>query len=149
MIIIYPCGVLSSWNHSLHHCFWEGVTCRRKHKRVVMLYLYARGLAGTISPFIGNLNFLRTVVLANNSLHGQIPHEIGRLFRLRSLYIYINNSITGELPNNISGCINLRKDFCISQQFTRTSNRDLWVYSNYFSDSRPYIIGDHTWLEIK
>ncbi|KAK9672278.1 hypothetical protein RND81_12G088600 [Saponaria officinalis] len=69
-------SVLNSWNHSLPHCSWDGVTCGRKHNRVIALDLSSRGLAGTISPFIGNLSFLRAVELYNNSLVGQIPPEL-------------------------------------------------------------------------
>ncbi|KAK9664992.1 hypothetical protein RND81_14G082500 [Saponaria officinalis] len=51
-------GVFSSWNGSLHHCTWEGVTCERGNDRVSALDLSSKGLQGTISPFIGNLTFL-------------------------------------------------------------------------------------------
>ncbi|KAK9725008.1 hypothetical protein RND81_05G115200 [Saponaria officinalis] len=100
-------GILSSWNHSLHHCNWEGVTCGHKHKRVTRLDLFSIGLSGTISPFIGNLTFLNTILLYNNSLTGMIPQEIGRLFRLKVLGLF-NNTLVGGIPANLSGCINLQ-----------------------------------------
>jgi Leucine-rich repeat (LRR) protein len=66
-------GVLASWNQSTSHCSWEGVTCSRRHQwRVVALDLSARGLAGTISPAIGNLTFLRSLNLSFNGLQGEI-----------------------------------------------------------------------------
>ncbi|XP_074282409.1 uncharacterized protein LOC141606921 [Silene latifolia] len=99
--------VLSSWNDSIHHCSWEGVKCGRKHKRVTLLDLSSRGLAGTISPFIGNLSFLKILYLCNNSLYGEIPGQLGHLFRLHELYLF-NNSLVGEIPANISRCVNLR-----------------------------------------
>ncbi|XP_074282545.1 uncharacterized protein LOC141607083 [Silene latifolia] len=102
--------VLSSWNESIHHCSWEGVTCGRKHKRVTVLDLRSRGLAGTISPFIGNLSFLKIINLYNNSLYGEIPNQLGHLFRLHELWLY-NNTLVGEIPGNISGCVNLRVIF--------------------------------------
>ncbi|XP_074279741.1 uncharacterized protein LOC141605013 [Silene latifolia] len=99
--------VLSSWNESIHHCSWEGVYCGRKHNRVTVLDLSSRGLAGTISPFIGNLSFLKNISLYNNSLYGEIPSQLGHLVRLHELRLY-NNTLVGEIPANISGCVNLR-----------------------------------------
>ncbi|KAK9743083.1 hypothetical protein RND81_03G215900 [Saponaria officinalis] len=106
-LVDHPKGVLSSWNDSVHHCNWEGVTCDHKHNRVTVLDLNSRGLAGTISPFIGNLSFLKNISLYNNSLHGQIPSNLGNLFRLRELWLS-NNTIVGKIPANLSSCINLR-----------------------------------------
>ena len=77
-----PENVFSSWNDSLHFCEWEGVTCGRKHRRVTVLDLHARGLVGSLSPYIGNLSFIREIVLVNNTIGGKIPDEVGRLFRL-------------------------------------------------------------------
>ena len=61
-------GVLDSWNQSTSYCSWEGVTCGRRHPwRVVALNLSSQGLAGTISPAIGNLSFLRLLNLSYNT----------------------------------------------------------------------------------
>ncbi|XP_074282416.1 uncharacterized protein LOC141606929 [Silene latifolia] len=98
--------VLSSWNGSIHHCSWEGVTCGRKHNRVTLLDLSSRGLAGTISPFIGNLSFLTIIELYNNSISGNIPAQLGHLNRLQVLRLR-NNTLVGEIPSNISNCSNL------------------------------------------
>ena len=77
-------GVLDSWNQSASYCSWEGVTCcRRQRWRVVALNLSSQGLAGTISPAIGNLTFLRILELSYNSLQGEIPASIGSLRRSR------------------------------------------------------------------
>ncbi|KAJ8617372.1 hypothetical protein MRB53_013558 [Persea americana] len=103
-----PNGVLSSWNNSLHFCMWDGVTCSRRHRqRVVALNLSYQSLRGSLSPHIGNLSFIRTIKLYNNTLEGHIPQEIGRLFRLRYLEL-INNSLDGEIPNNLTNCLQLR-----------------------------------------
>ncbi|XP_074279753.1 uncharacterized protein LOC141605022 [Silene latifolia] len=99
--------VLSSWNESIHHCSWEGVTCGSKHNRVTILDLRSRGLAGTISPFIGNLSFLQIISLYDNSLSGEIPTQISRLIRLNELWLHYN-TLVGELPPNISNCVNLK-----------------------------------------
>ena len=101
-----PENVFSSWNDSLHFCEWEGVTCGRKHRRVIVLDLQARGLVGSLSPYIGNLSFIREIVLANNTIGGKIPDEVGNLFRLQALRLS-NNSFEGEIPANLSHCSNL------------------------------------------
>ncbi|PIA40799.1 hypothetical protein AQUCO_02400102v1, partial [Aquilegia coerulea] len=103
-----PLGVLTSWNHSLHHCDWQGITCSRRHReRVTVLDLEYQKLEGTLSPYIGNLSFLKGIWLTENNFQGVIPHEIGRLFRLRHL-ILSNNSFEGEIPRNITYCSDLR-----------------------------------------
>ncbi|KAK3409841.1 hypothetical protein EUGRSUZ_J01920, partial [Eucalyptus grandis] len=99
-------GTLASWNDSHHFCQWTGVTCGLRHQRVTALNLDGQDLAGTVSPFIGNLSFLQYLNLANNSLHGFIPPEIGRLFRLRNL-ILSHNTLAGGIPRNLSQCLNL------------------------------------------
>ncbi|GFS33992.1 leucine-rich repeat protein kinase family protein [Actinidia rufa] len=101
-----PFGSLNSWNQSLHFCQWTGVTCGRRHQRVILLNLDDRKLAGPISPHVGNLSFLRKLQLRNNSLSHEIPQEIGRLKRLQVLLLG-QNSFTGEIPANISGCLDL------------------------------------------
>ncbi|XP_057997998.1 putative receptor-like protein kinase At3g47110 [Hevea brasiliensis] len=102
-----PNGIFSSWNHSVHFCKWEGVTCGSKHQRVTSLNLQGLSLSGTISPHAGNLTFMRFVSLGDNRFHGEIPREVGHLFRLRYLNL-TNNQLSGEVPGNISNCSELR-----------------------------------------
>ncbi|CAK9135776.1 unnamed protein product [Ilex paraguariensis] len=101
-----PFGVLSSWNESVHFCQWRGVICGHRHQRVIMLDLGSQKLTGSISPYIGNLSFLRRLHLQNNSFSHVIPRELGFLQRLEYLWLY-NNSISGTIPDNISTCSNL------------------------------------------
>nr|XP_027083779.1 putative receptor-like protein kinase At3g47110 [Coffea arabica] len=101
-----PSGVLKSWNHSQHHCQWEGVTCGTRHQRVIALTLRHKQLSGTISPHVGNLSFMRFIHLEENQFHGEIPQEFGRLFRLRGLNLS-SNAIGGEIPANLSYCTEL------------------------------------------
>ncbi|KAL7169679.1 hypothetical protein ACSBR2_034664 [Camellia fascicularis] len=116
-----PMLVTSSWNDSLHFCQWEGALCGHRHRRVIALSLESRNLVGSISPSIGNLSFLRTANLSNNSFQGEIPHEMGRLFRLQVLVltraiptIYANlsslerflahlNMLEGSIPKSLGG----------------------------------------------
>ncbi|XP_040958014.1 probable LRR receptor-like serine/threonine-protein kinase At3g47570 [Gossypium hirsutum] len=97
---------LRSWNSSIHFCQWLGVTCGRKHRRVTRLELQFQKLSGSLSPYIGNLSFLRELNLSGNSFRNDIPQEIGGLRRLETLSL-INNSLSGEIPSNLSACSKL------------------------------------------
>ncbi|KAK2632109.1 hypothetical protein EUGRSUZ_L01986 [Eucalyptus grandis] len=110
-----PLGALSSWNDSFHHCEWQGVICGGRYpERVVSLNLMSKGLGGLLSPHVGNLSFLRSLVLQNNSFCGEIPQSIGHLFHLRHLVLsdnsscsnlefldLINNQLVGKIPDEI------------------------------------------------
>ncbi|PWA42089.1 leucine-rich repeat protein [Artemisia annua] len=116
-----PYEVLTSWNHSFHFCEWSGISCGKRHKRVIALQLGSQGLEGSLSPHVGNLSFLRELSLKNNSFQGTIPHELGRLSRLRHLYLD-ENKFSGVIPTNFSGCSNLE---------------DLWLNLNELTGSIP------------
>jgi Leucine-rich repeat (LRR) protein len=102
-----PHKILSSWNDSIHFCNWLGVTCSRLHQRVTALDLRGYTLHGSISPYVGNLSFLRFVNLSGNFLYGKIPQEVTQLFRLQDLTLS-NNSLTGRIPSNLTNCPELR-----------------------------------------
>uniref|UniRef100_A0A0D9UWT6 Receptor kinase-like protein Xa21 n=1 Tax=Leersia perrieri TaxID=77586 RepID=A0A0D9UWT6_9ORYZ len=99
---------LAGWNSSISFCSWDGVTCsrRRSPPRVVALSLPSLGLAGAISPAVGNLTFLQSLDLSLNWFHGEIPPSIGRLRRLRNLLLR-DNSLSGEVTANLSFCIGI------------------------------------------
>ena len=96
-----PYMMLSSWNDSMHFYNWFGITCGRRHQRVMALYLQGYKLQGSISPYISNLTFLRFINLQNNSFYGEIPHEVGHLFRLQMRNLN-NNTLEGEMPFSLS-----------------------------------------------
>ncbi|CAN1137313.1 Receptor kinase-like protein Xa21 [Linum perenne] len=107
MITDDPLGALSSWNDSVHFCEWYGVSCsKRHHGRVTALDLSSHGLSGSISPYVGNLSFLKELFLSYNNFTGEIPPEIGRLHRLQWLSLR-NNLLDGKIPSNISRCSDL------------------------------------------
>ncbi|KAJ1274656.1 hypothetical protein BS78_05G078400 [Paspalum vaginatum] len=101
-----PRQSLRSWNDSADLCRWEGVRCSVKHPhRVTSLNLTSQGLVGQISPSLGNLTFLRVLVLSANSLTGEIPPSLGHLHRLR--YVNLNNNtLQGSIPS-FANCSNL------------------------------------------
>jgi len=94
-----PHQVMLSWNDNTHFCNWEGVLCRVKNPhRVTSLNLSGCGLVGNISPSIGNLTFLRYLLLPNNGFMGPIPPTLGHLRRIRYIYLS-NNTLQGEIPD--------------------------------------------------
>ncbi|XP_062197187.1 receptor kinase-like protein Xa21 isoform X2 [Phragmites australis] len=103
-------GLLASWNTSSHFCSWAGVSCsRRHHERVVSLHMNSFNLSGRISPFLGNLSFLRELDFGGNKLVGEIPAELGRLIRLQALNLSYNqlqgwNKLSGEIPSTLGEC---------------------------------------------
>ncbi|KAJ8617740.1 hypothetical protein MRB53_013926 [Persea americana] len=131
-----PNSMLNSWNDSIHFCMWGGVTCSRRHpQRAVALNLSYQSLRGSLSPHIGNLSFLRTIALANNTLEGHIPQEIGQLFRLRHLHL-MDNSFIGEITNNLTHCLQLKT---------------LSLYGNKLVSEIPLVIGSLSklyWLDL-
>ncbi|KAL6890146.1 hypothetical protein ACP4OV_008909 [Aristida adscensionis] len=99
--------VLASWNTTTDFCRWQGVSCSQKHKnRVIGLSLFSEGLAGIITPSIGNLTLLKTLDISRNNFHGEIPSEIGRLSRLQYLD-FSSNSFHGEVNANFKNCTSL------------------------------------------
>lgn len=103
-----PDGVLSSWNDSFHFCEWPGIACGSRHERTTALNLGGYGLRGTIiSPYIGNHSFLRIINLVNNSFFGEIPSQVGRLFRQRQLKLD-GSMLQGKIPVNLSFCSQLK-----------------------------------------
>ncbi|KAL4600619.1 hypothetical protein ACB092_11G212400 [Castanea dentata] len=103
-----PLQLLSSWNDSIHFCQWRGVTCGRRHQRVIGLDLLRFSeLVGSISPHVGNLSFLKTLSIGGSSFHNEIPSEIDRLRRLQLLRLY-NNTHIGKIPRNLSHSTNLK-----------------------------------------
>ncbi|KAI3519838.1 hypothetical protein L1887_09054 [Cichorium endivia] len=108
MITHDPYETLSSWNASFHFCDWSGVSCGKRHRRVTALLLDSEGLQGSLSPYIGNLSYLRVISLWNNSFQETIPHELGRLSRL-SVLDFGSNIFNGVIPTNLSGCYNIKE----------------------------------------
>ena len=78
-----PNNVLgSNWTEPGSFCKWVRVSCSRRRQIVTALSLTSMGLQGTISPYVGNLSFLVTLDLSNNSFYGHLIPEIGHLRRL-------------------------------------------------------------------
>ncbi|CAN1187569.1 Probable LRR receptor-like serine/threonine-protein kinase At3g47570 [Linum perenne] len=157
MISVDSSKALSSWNDSTHFCQWYGVSCSERHSgRVTSLSLQSQGLSGSISPHIGNLSFLKVLLLYNNSFIQEIPSEIGRLHRLQTMELY-NNSLTGEIPSNISGCsaltvCRLHNNNLMGSLPWEMGNLQkleiLWVYTNSLTGPVPSSFGNLSSLQV-
>ncbi|PQQ06682.1 putative LRR receptor-like serine/threonine-protein kinase [Prunus yedoensis var. nudiflora] len=150
-----PFGVMTSWNETIQFCHWHGVTCGHRHKRITKLELKSLKLAGSISPHVGNLSFLRVINLQNNSFSHEIPQDIGRLRRLQQLVLQ-NNSLSGQIPSNLSGCSKLIY-FALGFNFlvgsipkelgTLSKLRLISIHENHLTGSIPHSFGNLSSLE--
>jgi len=119
-----PQQALVSWNDTTHFCSCKGVQCSAKHpNRVTSLRLQNQGLAGPISPSLGNLTFLRILILSTNSFTGEIPPSLGHLHRLQELNL-INNTLQGRIPS-VANCSRLEVLGLSNNQLTGQIPADL------------------------
>ncbi|CAI0405224.1 unnamed protein product [Linum tenue] len=101
-----PYSVLDNWDaNSVDPCSWRMVTCS-SDGYVSALGLPSQSLSGTLSPSIGNLTNLQSVLLQNNAISGPIPSTIGKLDKLQTLDLS-NNSFYGEIPASLGDLKNL------------------------------------------
>ncbi|KAG2670953.1 hypothetical protein I3760_14G110600 [Carya illinoinensis] len=140
-----PFKVFSLWNKTTHFCQWYGVRCGHRHQRVIELYLASWKLTGFISPFIGNLSFLRILLLQNNSFIREISPQIGRLHQLKILFLH-NNSMVGAISTEFSFLSKLRGFYANNRRPTGSippslgnlfSLEELFVSSNNLGGSIP------------
>ncbi|CDP08219.1 unnamed protein product [Coffea canephora] len=115
-------------------CDWIGVQCGSRHQRVTALNISNMGLTGTIPPDLGNLSFLVSLDLRNNSFHGNLLEELSHLRRLRFIR-FSKNNFTGEIPMWFVGQIPL--SLC---KFSHLQVLDL--SNNRFSGHIPKEIGN-------
>ncbi|KZV19191.1 hypothetical protein F511_38423 [Dorcoceras hygrometricum] len=98
-----PNHVLDGWDiNSVDPCTWNMVGCSVEGF-VVSLEMSSVGLSGTLSPSIGNLTHLQTMLLQNNQLTGVVPPDIGNLSELQTLDLS-GNQFFGEIPSSL-GCV--------------------------------------------
>ncbi|XP_019163822.1 PREDICTED: protein NSP-INTERACTING KINASE 3-like [Ipomoea nil] len=101
-----PYNVLENWDvNSVDPCSWRMVTCS-PDGYVSALGLPSQSLSGTLSPGIGNLTNLQSVLLQNNAISGPIPASIGKLGKLHTLDLS-NNEFSGDMPSSLGDLINL------------------------------------------
>ncbi|XP_028764716.1 probable LRR receptor-like serine/threonine-protein kinase At5g45780 isoform X2 [Neltuma alba] len=92
--------VMDGWDiNSVDPCTWNMVGCSAEGY-VISLDMASMSLSGTLSPGIGNLSHLRTLLLQNNQLSGPVPAEIGKLLELQTLDLS-GNQFVGEIPSSL------------------------------------------------
>ncbi|KAB5561054.1 hypothetical protein DKX38_006011 [Salix brachista] len=111
-----PHGVLDNWDgDAVDPCSWTMVTCSPE-SLVVGLGIPSQNLSGTLSPTIGNLTNLQTVLLQSNNITGSIPAEIARLSKLHTLDLS-DNFFTGKIPSSLG--------YLRSLEYMRLNNNSL------------------------
>ncbi|KAJ8898975.1 hypothetical protein K2173_008477 [Erythroxylum novogranatense] len=150
-----PFGIFNSWNDSTSFCNWHGITCGRRHQRVTSLNITGKNLVGTISPFIGNLSFLRILILSDNSFTGKIPQEVGNMHQLRKFDLY-KNILGGHIPTNMSHCTKLESiDFSYNKLVGKIPEgigslvelKYVGIYRNNLTGKLPSSLGNLTSLK--
>lgn len=121
-----------NWSSSDSVCNWLGVSCGVRHRRVTALNISYLGLTGTIPPQLGNLSFLTTLAMQNNSFYGAIPDELAQLRRLKSINLNFNN-LDAEIPSWLGSLHALQ---------------ELLLQRNNFIGSIPPSLGNISSLEI-
>ncbi|KAG9159447.1 hypothetical protein Leryth_010997 [Lithospermum erythrorhizon] len=98
---------------------WSGVQCL--DGKVDMLDLDRKSLRGALDPALGDLSYLRSLVLSKNQFFGGIPKRLGLLSVLEVLDLRDNN-LSGTLPAEIGELQSLKR---------------LLLSNNYFIGSIP------------
>ncbi|KAG9451497.1 hypothetical protein H6P81_011462 [Aristolochia fimbriata] len=97
---------LTDWNpNQVNPCTWTSVNC--VGSIVVSLTLSSVRCSGTLSPKIGVLRNLTTLVLQGNNITGEIPKEIGNLSSLTTLDLE-NNRLSGTIPDSLGNLTKLQ-----------------------------------------
>ncbi|XP_025605285.1 protein MALE DISCOVERER 2-like isoform X2 [Arachis hypogaea] len=97
-----PHNVLENWDsNSIDPCSWRMITCNLDGS-VSVLGMPSQNLSGTLSPWVGNLTNLQSMLLQNNAISDQIATAIGSIEKLQTLDLSNNNfsvyiSINGAL----------------------------------------------------
>ncbi|CAI0552251.1 unnamed protein product [Linum tenue] len=101
-----------------------------KNRGSLLLSLPGYNFQGTVSPHIGNLSFLESLELANNSFGGTIPQQFGNLLRLRTLNLTSSLLEGGEIPVNLTRCSQLRELRLSGNGLTGTIPKQIGLLSN-------------------
>uniref|UniRef100_A0A6N2KWC7 Leucine-rich repeat-containing N-terminal plant-type domain-containing protein n=1 Tax=Salix viminalis TaxID=40686 RepID=A0A6N2KWC7_SALVM len=72
-VTLDPQNAMATWFSATHFCNWFGVSSATGQHQI----------KGTVPPTSGNLSFLATFDIRNNSFHGYLPDELGQLLHLR------------------------------------------------------------------
>ena len=104
-----------NWSASTSITEWDGIDVEGDHPslegspvRVTRLFLQSKGLDGTITPKLTDLDNLKWLYLYDNELTGEIPSGLGYLTNLERLYLH-DNGLTGEIPEELGSLPKLKR----------------------------------------
>ncbi|KAI8001476.1 LRR receptor-like serine/threonine-protein kinase EFR [Camellia lanceoleosa] len=149
----------NNWSSATSVCDWIGVSCGKRHHRVVALNLPAMGIGGTIPPHIGNLSFLSYFNITNNTFQGHLPGELARL-HLLNVVDFNFNKFSGGVPTWFGNLPKLQYLCLASNSFTGlvppsigniSTLESLDLRSNFLEGGVPEEIGYLTklkWLQM-
>ena len=86
-----------NWSEDTPIAEWDGVRLHGTPQRVTRLYLAQKSLGGTIPADLGSLSALTGLYLHRNELTGPIPSQLGELSSLVHLTLH-RNRLSGEVP---------------------------------------------------
>ncbi|KAG6601344.1 Protein NSP-INTERACTING KINASE 1, partial [Cucurbita argyrosperma subsp. sororia] len=110
-----PHSVLNWDENAVDPCSWTMITCSPQ-KLVITLGAPSQNLSGTLSPSVGNLTNLQSVLLQDNNISGTIPMELGNIPGLATLDLS-SNAFHGQIPTSFSHLKSL--------QYLRLNNNSL------------------------
>ncbi|KAM7515156.1 hypothetical protein LguiA_004739 [Lonicera macranthoides] len=132
-------------------CTWIGVSCDLNNQSVIALNLSSMGLAGTVTPAIGNLSSLTLLDISYNNFSCFVPEELSHLHHLQQLLLS-NNSFTGTIPASLGNLTKLEiLDLSFNQLtgsvpaaiFNISSLRAIHLTANNLYGSLPVDICSH------
>ncbi|XP_024171104.1 receptor protein-tyrosine kinase CEPR2 [Rosa chinensis] len=93
-----PLSFLDSWkeSESSSPCEFSGITC--DSGKVTEISLHNKSLSGEISPSIGVLESLTTLVLSANLITGEVPAQLTHCANLKTLNLS-ENQLVGKIPD--------------------------------------------------
>lgn len=112
LVALYEATDGANWNNNTNWLTerpvgqWYGVLAD-DDDRVVGLYLWENGLAGSLPAELGTLVRLRELALPENQIGGALPAELGALASLHTLSLGYNQ-LTGPIPAELGALDNLR-----------------------------------------
>ncbi|XP_022140198.1 protein MALE DISCOVERER 2-like [Momordica charantia] len=136
-----PRGALIDWNLEENDpCRWSGVHC--VGGEVHRLDLSGLMLKGTLTPELGRLSHLRSLILYKNCFFGTIPREIEGLTHLELLDLRDNN-FSGTIPAEIGRITNLKCLLLCDNEFEGSVPSELqnlsFLYELQFDDNLVFL----------
>ncbi|KAF7052367.1 hypothetical protein CFC21_060478 [Triticum aestivum] len=93
---MYPAKLAAGWAGNDPCSYQPGVVCD-SGKNITSLNFAKMGLNGSISPSIGKIATLETLLLSDNNITGTVPKELAELPALKKVNLS-NNNLYGKLP---------------------------------------------------